>query len=86
VIFFSFFHCCEKFEFFLDVNVGFVTPWLVGEDAIYITLGTKSSKGTMVVVQQHVGSTKLTIDEQHVVSLDPLPTHPQMCIGGDDQA
>lgn len=36
-------------------------------------VGDKSSKGTMVVVQQHV-------------SLDPLPTHPQMCIGGDDQA
>ncbi len=34
----------------------------------------KSSKGTMVVVQQNV------------VSLHPLPTHPQMCIGGDDQA
>jgi hypothetical protein len=49
----------------------------------------------MVVVQQHVLAkltidvvvlAKLTIDEQHVVSLDSLPTHPQMCIGGDDQA
>jgi hypothetical protein len=86
VIFFSLFHCCKKFDYFFGCECRICDTMVGGKRCHLHHVGDKSSKGTMVVVQQHVVLAKLTIDEQHVVSLDPLPTHPQMCIGGDDQA
>jgi hypothetical protein len=44
VIFFSFFIVAKSLIISLDVNVGFVTPWFMGKDAIYIMLGTKVQK------------------------------------------
>ncbi len=39
--FLSFFIVAKSLIIFLDVNVGFVTPWMLGKGVIYIMLETK---------------------------------------------